>query len=107
MEDRVDQGLWLCEQGIVRELKRCQCGTCKLREIDLATAVHWAEEQLNIQLADQQQVAVKAALCEKFHIITGGPGTGKSTITKAILTITEKLSRRSFWQLQQVGLPSG
>jgi exodeoxyribonuclease V alpha subunit len=34
------------------------------------------------------------ALQNKVSIITGGPGTGKSTITKAIITILEKLTRK-------------
>jgi exodeoxyribonuclease V alpha subunit len=37
---------------------------------------------------------VAQAMQEKVQIITGGPGTGKSTITKAILSITEKLSKK-------------
>jgi exodeoxyribonuclease V alpha subunit len=88
------KGLWLCEQGIVRELRRLQNGPCKLRSVDQEKAVKWVEEKLHIALAEQQKKAVKQALSEKFLIITGGPGTGKSTITKAILAITEKLSRQ-------------
>lgn len=88
------KGLWLSEQGIVRELKRIQGGACRLREVDAEKAVEWVEATLHIQLADKQKEAVKHSLHEKIHIITGGPGTGKSTITKAILAITEKLSRR-------------
>lgn len=88
------KGLWLCEKGIIRELYRLQRGACRLRAVDQQRAVAWVEEQLKIQLADQQREAVKRSLEEKIHIITGGPGTGKSTITKAILAITEKLSRR-------------
>src|SRR5262249_15502941 len=81
-------------QGIVRELKRLRTNKCHLRNVDQDKAVAWAEDLLKIELAQQQKEAVKKSLCEKFHIITGGPGTGKSTITKAILAITEKLSRQ-------------
>ncbi len=88
------KGLWLCEQGIVRELKRLKGARCRLREVNCERAVAWSEEKLHIQLAEQQKEAVKHALSDKLHIITGGPGTGKSTITKAILAITEKLSRQ-------------
>lgn len=86
--------LWLCEQGIAREIKRLKNGKCRLREVECEKAVQWVEKELQIQLAKQQQAAVKLSLSEKLHIITGGPGTGKSTITKAILAITEKLSRQ-------------
>jgi exodeoxyribonuclease V alpha subunit len=50
------------------------------------------QEQLKIEFAEQQKEAVIKALSDKVHIITGGPGTGKSTITNAILTITGKLT---------------
>jgi exodeoxyribonuclease V alpha subunit len=87
------KGLWLSEQGIIRELGRLKGAACHLRSVDTERAVSWAEEKLHIRLAEQQKAAVKAALTDKFHIITGGPGTGKSTITKAILKITEKLTQ--------------
>jgi len=47
----------------------------------------WAEKQMQIQLAENQKLAVKTCFTEKVHIITGGPGTGKSTITKVILAV--------------------
>ncbi len=88
--------LWLCEQGIAREIRRLQAASCRIRTVDTQKAVQWVEEKLSIQLASQQQEAVKKALSEKLQIITGGPGTGKSTITKAILAITEKLTNEIF-----------
>ncbi len=88
------KGLWLAERGIVRELKRLLKGQSRLRAVDTEKALSWVQEQLKIELAENQKEAVKCSLEEKFHIITGGPGTGKSTITKAILAITEKLSRQ-------------
>lgn len=88
------KGLWLCEHGIARELGRLRKGVCRLREIDTEKAIIWVETQLHIKLADKQKIAVKNSFQEKLHIITGGPGTGKSTITKAILAVTEKLTRR-------------
>lgn len=88
------KGLWLSEKGIARELQRLMRGACRLRSVDTEKAVAWAEKELHLELALNQKEAVKRSLCEKIHIITGGPGTGKSTITKAILAITEKLSKQ-------------
>lgn len=45
-----------------------------------------AETSLN----DDQQRAVMTCLQEKITIITGGPGTGKTTIIKQLLTILER-----------------
>lgn len=88
------KGLYLCETGIVNELKRLLKHPSRLRTVDKDRALNWVEGQLRIDLAPTQKEAVRQSIQEKFHIITGGPGTGKSTITKAILTITSKLTRR-------------
>lgn len=82
------------EIGISRELMRIKKGACKLRQVDVPRALQWVQEALKITLAKNQQDAVACALSEKVQIITGGPGTGKSTITKAILAITSKLTDR-------------
>jgi len=84
----------LAEKGIAREIKRLQRAPCTLRDVDTKRAVDWVQDQLRINLADNQKDAVAQAMTEKLQIITGGPGTGKSTITKAILAITQTLSDR-------------
>lgn len=86
--------LFIAEMGIARELQRLKKGLSYLRLIDIEKALTWVQEQLNIQLASNQKQAVACAISGKLHIITGGPGTGKSTITNAILTITHKLTQR-------------
>jgi len=84
----------VCELGIGSELKRLQQGKSELREVKVKNAIEWAEKKLNIQLAENQRKAVGASLTEKAHIITGGPGTGKSTITKVILLVTHQLTQK-------------
>jgi exodeoxyribonuclease V alpha subunit len=86
--------LFIAEMGIARELQRLKKGASHLRSIDIEKALAWVQEQLNIQLAPNQKQAVACASSGKLHIITGGPGTGKSTITNAILTIMQKLTQR-------------
>jgi exodeoxyribonuclease V alpha subunit len=89
--------IWLklfhvCELGIAAELRRLTEGNSPLRTVNPEAAISWASDNLNIQLAGNQQKAVATSLSEKVHIITGGPGTGKSTITKVILQITRHLT---------------
>jgi exodeoxyribonuclease V alpha subunit len=80
------------EVGIAKEIKRLQNGKTDFKEIDNEKAVAWSEKQMQIELADNQKLAVSTSFTEKVHIITGGPGTGKSTITKVILAVMKKLT---------------
>lgn len=84
--------LYVCEQGIGSEIKRLRSSKSAMRQVDIDKALDWAEDTLKIQFAALQKEALKKALSEKFCIITGGPGTGKSTITKAIVAICSKLT---------------
>jgi exodeoxyribonuclease V alpha subunit len=96
-----DGMIWLkpyfaCEQGIGRDLMRIIHGKQAIRAIDAVKAADWVQGKLSIQFAEQQKQAVIQALTDKVHIITGGPGTGKSTITNAILAISDKLTDKIF-----------
>jgi exodeoxyribonuclease V alpha subunit len=86
--------MFLSEVGIAKQIMRLKRCACSLRSVDTAKALEWVQKQLSIQLAPNQIDAVVQSLQEKVQIITGGPGTGKSTITKAVLAITEKLSSK-------------
>ena len=86
--------LFLSEQGICNEIKRLSSARSSIREVQADKAIAWAEEKEHIQFAPQQKEAMTQALTEKFSIITGGPGTGKSTITRAICGILGKLTTK-------------
>lgn len=80
------------EVGIARDLDRLRTNPQAIRAIDAVKATNWVEEKLQIEFAVQQKEAIIRALTDKVHIITGGPGTGKSTITNAILRVAERLT---------------
>ena len=44
------------------------------------------EQHLNIQYNEEQKNAIKIALKNNIMVLTGGPGTGKTTVTKGIIT---------------------
>jgi len=62
-----------------------------IRKIDSQKAIQWTQKQLSITLAQKQVEAVQKACEGKVMVITGGPGTGKTTIINAILRIHTKL----------------
>jgi len=79
------------ETGIAASLKGLLRGKGSIRELDSRRAIQWVERQLSITLADKQMEAVKSALQSKVLVITGGPGTGKTTIINAIIKILSRL----------------
>ena len=81
----------LCETGIARRLKGLVRGTKSIRDIDTDKAIDWVQRQLSITLAENQVRAVGWASENKVMVITGGPGTGKTTLINAVLKIFSRL----------------
>ena len=48
-------------------------------------------EKGNFPLADKQKEAIEQFFRNRFSVITGGPGTGKSTVLKAILEVQHSI----------------
>ncbi|RMC48713.1 ATP-dependent RecD-like DNA helicase [Lactobacillus sp. ESL0228] len=59
---------------------------------DVQKAIKKAEKQLNIHYDDIQRVAIINALTNPISILTGGPGTGKTTIINGILLALRNLA---------------
>lgn len=62
--------------------------------IDVDAAIHAFEHGMSVQLAEQQRMAVRAALFDTCTVITGGPGVGKTTIVKAIVDLSRMAHRK-------------
>ncbi|HQU08854.1 MAG TPA: AAA family ATPase, partial [Opitutales bacterium] len=75
------------EKAIARHMKRIIAGPSGLPAIIIEKAIPWAEAQVKVSLAEQQREALERALSSKISIITGGPGTGKTTMLKALVRI--------------------
>ena len=52
---------------------------------DTTTIIPLVEEELNITLAESQKLAIDKALDNRLMVITGGPGTGKTTLVNSLL----------------------
>ena len=59
-------------------------------------------DQLDVELTEEQKHAVAGAVNNKVTIITGGPGTGKTTIIRAIIEAFESVGN-----LVQIAAPTG
>jgi exodeoxyribonuclease V alpha subunit len=84
----------VCETGIARRVDGLLETPKAMRELDVDRALGWVQKRLSITLAERQVEAVRGALTHKVLVITGGPGTGKTTIINAILKIFSQLSIR-------------
>lgn len=82
---------FLAEKGIAQMLRLLKNSPSNVRAIHPEKAIEWVERNLNIQLADKQKEAILLAASSKVLIITGGPGTGKTTLITAILKIFQQL----------------
>ncbi len=80
-------GYHLAESNLAVRLKTLTSAPQAIRKIDSEKAIQWVQEKLSITLADKQVEAVRCAAENKVMVITGGPGTGKTTIINAILKI--------------------
>ena len=68
---------------------------------DIDVKIEQLENFFNISYNDEQKKAIKQALIKNLSIITGGPGTGKTTIIKGITQAYKKISGYSFDKLQE------
>ena len=57
---------------------------------DLDDEIDQQQEELGFTLAEEQRQAVKTALASPICIISGGPGTGKTSIQRVFLNIYQK-----------------
>jgi exodeoxyribonuclease V alpha subunit len=63
-------------------------------DLDLDRALAWFESERELELAPAQRRAISAAVSEKCTVITGGPGVGKTTIVRAVVTLLNAKRRR-------------
>ena len=80
-------GYHVAETNAAARLRTLLQASPAIRRIDTDKAIPWVQEKLSITLAEKQIEAVRCAVESKMMIITGGPGTGKTTIINAILKI--------------------
>ncbi len=84
--------LYLCEKNIAARIKAMLEVRSPLPEIDADKALSWIQKKLNIKLAQKQKEAITSAIKNKVMIITGGPGTGKTTIIRGIINIFSNIA---------------
>ncbi len=87
--------LHVSEVGVAASLKTILDSPKTLFSFNRETVLKQVQEELNITLAEKQAQAVRESLDKKVMVITGGPGTGKTTLINAILRIYRRSGQRA------------
>jgi exodeoxyribonuclease V alpha subunit len=93
-EDRVYlPSLYYAEKGLVTQTKRIieQEFDPGFSEAEFLKALGELEERLGIHYAPTQKDAIQRALSSRYLLLTGGPGTGKTTVIQGIVELYGEL----------------
>ena len=88
------RGLYLAERAVAASIRALVAIPGQRREFDAPAAVDWASRRMGVELTEEQRQAVHEAVTQKVFVLTGGPGTGKTTILRAVISILEALGQR-------------
>ena len=79
--------LYHAECGCADRLKRLLRAPLDHVPIQVENALKWVEKRVGIGLSEEQREAIRVGVHAKVMVITGGPGTGKTTVIKSLLAI--------------------
>jgi len=86
--------LHVAEVNVAMRLETLINSPRQLIQIDIEMAMQWVQRAIGIELADLQKEAIRKAVASKALVLTGGPGTGKTTLLNCIIRILEKKGQR-------------
>lgn len=89
--------LYYAESGFAKQLHRLILNELddEYTQADLMKVVGEIEDEEDLSYGKEQFDAIEKALHSNLMILTGGPGTGKTTVIKGIVTAYAKLNRKS------------
>jgi len=93
---------YYCELGVTKKIIEIILNDYEPVDIDVEAEIKAFEKNRGVSFAPSQKEAIKAAFDNGVEIITGGPGTGKTTIINCIAEIFEKADMKIL-----LGAPTG
>ncbi len=89
-----DRTSYLCERSIAERLVMIDRSCVAIENTDVAGFIAREERMGGIGYATLQKQAIAGALENGVMILTGGPGTGKTTVVRALLRIFNSMGLR-------------
>ena len=87
--------LYDAEGRVARQMRALtKASKAPARKKAVQNALAKIEKQLGIQFSEKQREAVHAAAVHPILILTGGPGTGKTTVVRAVLSLYQALKMK-------------
>ncbi|WP_010173825.1 ATP-dependent RecD-like DNA helicase [Bacillus coahuilensis] len=86
--------LFFAEKGIVTNIQRLLSSTAfqdQFPESEFLLALGRLEERIGVEYASSQKEAIQTALGSPLMLLTGGPGTGKTTVINGIVELYSDL----------------
>ncbi len=88
------QELFEAEEYISDKLVLLNSRAIPLSDRDISAIINYVEEKNGMIYAEMQKKAIYEAMTGGVTVLTGGPGTGKTTVIKALIEIFRKLGMR-------------
>ncbi|OFI05029.1 ATP-dependent RecD-like DNA helicase [Clostridium acetireducens DSM 10703] len=93
---------YYCELGVTKKVLSLSSTKYESIDVDIDKEIEIFEKDNHIKFAESQKEAIRGAFENSMEIITGGPGTGKTTIINCIIDIFEKSNLKVI-----MGAPTG
>ncbi len=86
--------LFDAQENVARSLLELEASPSPAPPTDADTTIAAVETELGLRFSGRQREAVKECFLRNVLVITGGPGTGKTTIVRAIVAVFENWEQR-------------
>ena len=82
--------IYFCETQVAQYLRSIMRTPFSVVIPQFSKVIHHIKKTMNVELHPEQKRALELSLSSKVSLITGGPGVGKTTIIKALVSVLQR-----------------